>query len=487
MRRKKIFGFLDPAVIMSVIVALIILGVGVFAVFTVVNTTEDNIEGETSSSTTRTETFETDTNLADPSDSWYTYTEVGFDGNVYDNTATARGDKSYRINDSNGDQDYALFDTVSADYNRIDFWFMIDNSTDYTNTSYIDWYNGTVGENPNMSWYTYTESPDIGDITNDSSQPDGNYQSYNLTYDGFGNASFNFTDGYKTIDYLWFGFNQSSEGNNDGSGEKIAFMNDYYQEIVSFEWVDQATDTIYVNGHDMTADWSANSWDIIRCKINWTDATVSARWNSEAWTDWYAFNNPAVTRMQRFNFTTNETGIGADMYIDNIYLYDNETVVAHEQVIVNVAKSNELPLCYINITDGNCTFENSTTVGWDETILTNTYYRVRLDPDFTNDSVQGRIYDSGGTLQAGGWLEMYDGSEVFEEISNFNVTGVSDKSSRFYLDNYYFLDTNTEATEIPDIGGTANSVFGIIGIVLIIGAIMAIVGIVSKYGFFGRQ
>lgn len=48
MKRKNIFNFLDPTQIMSVVVSLIILGVGVFAFFTVVDTTEDNV-GTTSS------------------------------------------------------------------------------------------------------------------------------------------------------------------------------------------------------------------------------------------------------------------------------------------------------------------------------------------------------------------------------------------------------------------------------------------------------
>jgi len=364
---------------------------------------------------------------------------------------------------------------------------MIDNTSTNTNVSYQEWYNGTVGENPNATWYTYTEDADIGDITNDSSQPNGNYQSYNLTYDGFSNASNVFDDGPKTIDYLHFAFNESTDDNDDGSGEAIRFMNAYYQEILVVEISDQATNEIYINGHATGWAWTDNTWDVIYARIKYTDHTVSARWNSEAWTSWYAFNNPAVDTMAMWNFTTNDTGIGADVYLDNFYLYDAGTILAHNQTIINVAKANAVPLCYINITDGNCTFENSTTVGWDETILTNNYYRVRLDTNFTDDTIRGRIFDSTGTLQADGWLQMYDGAEAFTEISNFNVTGVSDKASRLYLDDYYFLDTNTESTEIPDIGGTANSVFSIIGIVLIIGGIMAIIGVVSKYGFFGRQ
>jgi len=479
---KKLFGFIDPKLIMGVVVALIILAVGVFAVLTVVDTTNDTVNLESTSSTNNEEDFEDDIELTNPSDSWYVYTEEGFNGSVYNETTVVHGgEKAYGILDSNGDEDYALFDAQSTDYERVDFHFMVINTSSIVNTSYQEHYNGTDGINPtNVDWYTYSENCDVGNITDDAYQLNGNALGYNLTYDGHCNAT-NVFDEAKTIDYLWFGFNQSTDDNNDNSGEKVRFMNAAYQEILVVQWLDSATNDILINGHATGWTWTANSWDVITARINWTDHTVSAKWNSEQPTAWYAFNNPAVSEMAMWNFTTNGTGIGADVYLDNFYFYDEETISEHNRSVIKLTKANDVDACDINITASNCTFHNLTAVGFDETILNNTYYRVRLDFNYTDDTVHARLYDGGDTLQAGAWLEMYDGDEEFTEVSRLNVTGISDASVRMYLDDYLFVSSTSEQIDMPDVGDTANSVFTILGIVMIIAAIFSIIGIVSKY------
>lgn len=45
MKKKNVFNFIEPQVIMTVIVSLIILGVGTFAVFTVITNTQDESYG----------------------------------------------------------------------------------------------------------------------------------------------------------------------------------------------------------------------------------------------------------------------------------------------------------------------------------------------------------------------------------------------------------------------------------------------------------
>ena len=472
--------FVDAASIMAVVVSLILIAVGVFVVFTIVNETSDNIDNLTTT-TTRTENFEDDTAGANPSASWYTYAETGYDGTVLANTAFARSNpNSFAIVDSNGDEDYAYFNFISGDYERIDLWFMINTTETATNVSYIDHYNNTLDADPTMPWYNYSESVDCGTVTNDTYQLNGNDQSFNFTYSTEANASFEFNGTAKTIDYLWFGVNHTHDDADDNSMEEIRFMNAYDQEILAFTWTDGASNTVYFNGHDTGYSWTEGTWDVYTARINWTDHTVSVKMNSEQWTAWRSFNNPAVTSMKKFNVSTDGTGQGADIYVDNMHLYDAGTIDDHEQCLVNITKSNGVALCSFNITADTCEFDNSTTTGWAESLTTDTSYRLRLDMNYTDDTVLGTIYNVAGTSLNSSWLEMYDGSEAFEETAYINITGVSDTATRAYFDSLYLLDQDG-SDEIPDIGGTTNSVMTILGIFIIIGAIMAMVGVIMKY------
>ena len=133
---------------MSVVISLILLAVGVFVVFTVVNETDtvaNQSAGTTTTTNTYTETFETDTHGADPSDTWYTYTEVGWEwANV--TTADAHGGtKSYIINGSSDLNNWTNFTLTSDDYEYFEYWFQIDNgSHDELRTYLLDENNDTI-------------------------------------------------------------------------------------------------------------------------------------------------------------------------------------------------------------------------------------------------------------------------------------------------------------------------------------------------------
>jgi hypothetical protein len=76
------------------------------------------------------ETFETDTNNANPSESWYTYTETGWE---YANATTGLGrgasSRSYRINDSNGAGNSSTFTVTANNFNYFEAWFLYDNTS----------------------------------------------------------------------------------------------------------------------------------------------------------------------------------------------------------------------------------------------------------------------------------------------------------------------------------------------------------------------
>jgi len=91
-----------------------------------------------SSATTNsyTEDFEDDTVDSNPSDSFYTYTENGWDYANVTNDSYHTGSKSFRINTTNGASSWSLFNFKSDDYEYMKIWFKIDNTSH--NVTYID-------------------------------------------------------------------------------------------------------------------------------------------------------------------------------------------------------------------------------------------------------------------------------------------------------------------------------------------------------------
>jgi len=85
---------------------------------------------------TYTEDFEDDTVDSNPSDSFYTYSENGWDYANVTNSSYHAGSKSFRINTTNGANSWSLFNFKSDDYEYMKIWFKIDNTSH--NITYID-------------------------------------------------------------------------------------------------------------------------------------------------------------------------------------------------------------------------------------------------------------------------------------------------------------------------------------------------------------
>lgn len=97
---------------------------------------------------TKTETFETDTDDIDPSESWYTYTETGLDwANVDGSVGRGSSSKSYRINDTDGGNistDISSFTFTARNYTYFSFWFKWDSTNHNRSYGILDSTNGYI-------------------------------------------------------------------------------------------------------------------------------------------------------------------------------------------------------------------------------------------------------------------------------------------------------------------------------------------------------
>ena len=202
--------------IAAVIVSLILLAVGLFAIGIIMQEQSDMLPESSSSVSTTTyiETFEDDTNETDPTATWYNYNETGWDwANASNDTARAHtGNFTYRINDSDGDQDWTEFNFVSDDYNYTKFWFQIDNrSHDTANVSFRK-SNGVeicriCIENENISFLNSTTTG--WDNMIDGSSYYGVRLDFNFTTDEVRGRLYNYTGG--TLNDTWLEMYDGSE------------------------------------------------------------------------------------------------------------------------------------------------------------------------------------------------------------------------------------------------------------------------------------
>lgn len=102
------------------------------------------------STTTYEDTFEDDTIDANPSESWYSYTETGW---VYANATDIAGynsDQSYLINDENGTGNGTIFDVADRDYDIFELDFKI-NTTNHSEV-WVNIYGANSGVFPVCCW-----------------------------------------------------------------------------------------------------------------------------------------------------------------------------------------------------------------------------------------------------------------------------------------------------------------------------------------------
>ena len=263
---KHKFNFVEPKVIMSVVVALIILGVGVFAVFVVTNETNTELD-EIMDVTSNVETFETDTNGSAPASDWYTYTDTGWEfANVTNQTGRGTSSNSFRVNDTtSGGGDYANFTFTTNDYDYFEMYFKWNNQTNFQNMT--------------RSLFVDVDGAIIG--------------GYNIT----GNAT-----------------NITSSANNT-----VSFFNN---TATGSDWAGKGG----WNSTELTND----TWYRVRTDFNWSDNTIRGRLYSNAGTllnDSNYINMSTGSLVSNNLKTLSITGLAANtshIWYDDFTLYHSE-------------------------------------------------------------------------------------------------------------------------------------------------------------------
>ena len=78
----------------------------------------------------QTETFESDTAGSNPSETWYTFNELGLDTSDVANVGRGSSTKSLQVNDTDPDSEFCWFNMSTADnFSYAEFYFKIDNTT----------------------------------------------------------------------------------------------------------------------------------------------------------------------------------------------------------------------------------------------------------------------------------------------------------------------------------------------------------------------
>lgn len=246
MRRKAGFGFMDPKVIMSVVVSLIILVVGVLAVATVTTQTDDfsrtiNIETTT---TTYDEQYTDDDNDTNPTEDWYSYYESGL---PYANVTNLTTENSFRMNTTVGSDTTggALYNfTTEDDYETLETVFRIDASLhNYTTVTVGSWIDSLSDDGAIAYWNittdyvafyvlttgtgTYTEvwNNTIDNMTWYKLEATLNYDDYSINGELYNvSSSTTMNSSAETCVYEFTNITQSFWAITDGHGEDSCYI-----------------------------------------------------------------------------------------------------------------------------------------------------------------------------------------------------------------------------------------------------------------------
>ena len=230
-------------------------------------------------------------------------------------------------------------------------------------------------------------------------------------------------------------------------------------------------DTNNTNPTDTWYTYNESGWD-------WANASED---NTQAHTGNFSYrinDTDGDSNWSDFNFISQDYDYTKFWFKVNSF-YHNETNLSFR-------KANEVPMCYINITNDTITFENQSTIGWTTNITNMSWYGVRLDFNYTTDEIRGRLYNRLGVVLNDTWIGMYDGSEDFQEVSHFNISGVATEQSRIWIDNWDVYDSDTATSlngRAPDYDtmDTLESLYPILGIIIIVSALFFIIGMMYVF------
>jgi len=192
---------------------------------------------------------------------------------------------------------------------------------------------------------------------------------------------------------------------------------------------------------------------------------------------WVYDDTDGLDKYAYFNWTADDTE-----YFEFWFAINNRANYDARHYILD---GNGEALVRIDINDTVVVMRNYTNIIWTVPIFSD-WQKIRLDFNFTDNTVRGRLINASSTL-ADSWCvaTSVSGPVDFENTTSFYVTGYTGETIHVFYDDFILSDTDTttttSTTEVTDVGGIANNVFSILGIVLIISALMMLVAFILKW------
>lgn len=165
---------------------------------------------------------------------------------------------------------------------------------------------------------------------------------------------------------------------------------------------------------------------------------------SYAGTKCFRMNDSTVTDGDVAYFNVTEAANYS--YLEFYFKVDNTT---HNESRIYCIDSAGTALARFDITVDsdeayNVSYKNYTTTIWTkQSLVNNTWYKLRWDFNVTSDEIRGRLFNAAGTTLNDSWCPIEDGSGAYD-YSNFKslgVYGVDDEDIYIHLDNIKLYKT----------------------------------------------
>jgi len=216
-------------------------------------------------------------------------------------------------------------------------------------------------------------------------------------------------------------------------------------------------------------------------------------YTDEAWD--YVFVNETDYRSSNHSYEVNDTDpaglwswfnwTGTDLtYFELYFKIDNST---HDLVVLNMAHTAGLST---NISiygktgavEPYVTYSNATTTLWNNTISNNTWWKLRWDFNYTDDTVRCRLFDNSShdnTSTNDTWLQAGLVTDIdITDSTGLNIMGVDDYAVQIWFDDFALYDAYTAPTSLDNI---ITSIQALVTVVVVLGLMGIVVKAFSKF------
>ena len=117
-------------------------------------------------------------------------------------------------------------------------------------------------------------------------------------------------------------------------------------------------------------------------------------------------------------------------------------------------------------------FRNYTTVLFNASLVNDTWYRFKIDFNYSTNMMQGAVYNSGGTMINRTWGLATDGSGTvdYSNFMSFNINGYTGKTTYLYVD-----DLNLAYTWVNPNQATNDAIVAAMSAILAVAILLVIV------------